>query len=78
MIKQIYVSQNAIDENKKAGKQIKPEWIVRTPEKDCMTHSVETFGYCRTVTDYKKETGNVAQIWIETEGDVVIDNGEVL
>lgn len=76
MKKRIHVDQHAIRHNAKEGTEKRPPISVKTYQNNHKTFAVEIEGPSELVyrPDHPLSCG--AKLWIETDADVVLDNGE--
>ena len=68
----IHVNQHVIKDNSKTGKR-NPVLTVKTYKSNTYAHDVEIIGNSRVVYRPDKPLSCGAKVWIETDGEVIIN-----
>ena len=71
----IHVNQHVIKKNMVSGER-NPTLTVKTYKENRYAHTVEILGPSRVIYSPDKPLSCGARVWIETESDVVLDDGE--
>ena len=77
MKKKIHINQHVIRSNKKLNKE-DPVITVKTSKANTYAKEVEILGKSKVIYNPDKPLSCGAKVWIETEANVVLDNGKIL
>jgi hypothetical protein len=75
MKKRIHVNQHVIRRNSKTGER-KPVITAKTYKENNYGHEVIINGPCKVIYSPDKPLSCGAKVWIETEGEVTVVNGD--
>ena len=75
MKKRIHVNQHVIRRNSKTGER-EPVITAKTYKENNYGHEVIINGPCKVIYSPDKPLSCGAKVWIETEGEVIVVNGD--
>ena len=75
MKKRIHVNQHVIRRNSKTGER-EPVIAAKTYKENNYGHEVIINGPCKVIYSPDKPLSCGAKVWIETEGEVIVVNGD--
>ena len=75
MKKRIHVNQHVIRRNSKTGER-EPVITAKTYKENNYGHEVIINGPCKVIYSPDKPLSCGAKVWIETEGEVIVFNGD--
>jgi hypothetical protein len=77
MKKKIHINQHVIRSNKKLNEQ-NPVITIKTSKTNTYAKEVEILGKSKIIYSPDKPLSCGAKVWIETDADVVLEDGKVL